>query len=224
MAKQTLLARIIIRFVFGFGIMGALLFWPAGTLSFPAGWMFLGAMFLPGLFYTLYFYKHDRAFLERRMKMKEEQAVQKSLIKYMGIIYILGFMLPGFDFRYGWSQIPLEWIIAGNVVIVFSFILVFFVFKENSYAARTIEIFEGQEVISTGPYAMVRHPMYTAVLLMFFAMPLALGTYWLFIPVVFSPLMFYFRIKNEEEVLREGLEGYIEYTDKVRYRLFPYVW
>ncbi|BBM84527.1 methyltransferase family protein [Candidatus Uabimicrobium amorphum] len=224
MNKKSLLLKILVRMVLSVVVFGLMLFWPAGTFSYTAGWIYLGVVYSFMLVMTSYFFKHDPALLERRMQMKEKEAEQKLLIKLASLIYLCGFFLPGFDYRYGWSEVPMELIIAANAVVMVGLIIVFWVFKANSYAARTIEVFDGQELVSTGPYAIVRHPMYTGVQLMLLATPIALGSYWMLIPFALSPLFFYFRIKNEEKVLCEQLDGYLQYREEVRYRMFPYIW
>lgn len=221
---KSLLPRILARVIGGIAVMGAMLFWPAGTFGYWPGWVFLGALFGPMLFMTVYFIRRDPKLLERRMKMKEEQTTQKWVIGLFGIVSYGSLILCGFDFRYGWSQLPAAVVIAANAVIVLGFAMFFWVLKTNSYAARTVEVEAEQELIDSGPYAIVRHPMYTAVTPIMLMIPLALGSLWALPPMVLVIPALVFRIRNEEEVLRKELAGYVEYCERVRWRLIPGIW
>ncbi len=204
--------------------LAAVLFIPAGTLDYWQAWMYIVTLFIPVSFVVLYFLKNDPAFLERRMKFREREVRQKLVAKFFSFLSLVGFIVPGLDHRFGWSSIPPEASVAADVLVLVGYLLCFLVFRENSFAGRTIEVVKGQKVISTGPYSAVRHPMYSAVIIMYSATPIALGSYWalpfflLLIPVIAM------RIRNEEEVLLRELPGYDEYRKKVRYRLVPYVW
>jgi protein-S-isoprenylcysteine O-methyltransferase Ste14 len=156
--------------------------------------------------------------------MKEKEREQKKIISLSAIAYLVGFLLPGLDRRFDWSEIPTAIVLAADVLVMTSYIFVVYVFKHNRYASRVIEVQKNQTVISTGPYSIVRHPMYSGMFIMFFSTPIALGSYWAVIPFALMPLTFFFRILNEEKVLSEQLPGYKEYCEKVRYRLIPYVW
>ncbi len=205
-------------------VLAVVLFIPAGTLGYWQAWMYLVTLFIPVSFVVLYFLKNDPAFLERRMKFREREVQQKLVAKFFSILSLVGFVVPGLDHRFGWSSIPPEASVAADAFVLLGYLLCFLVFRENSFAGRTIEVVKGQKVISTGPYAFVRHPMYSAVILMYAATPLALGSYLalpfflLLIPVLVM------RIRNEEEILSRGLPGYDEYRKKVRFRLVPHLW
>jgi protein-S-isoprenylcysteine O-methyltransferase Ste14 len=176
------------------------------------------------IFVVFYFLKKDPELLERRMRMKEKEEKQKSIQKFGIIIFFIGFIIPGLDYRYHWSNVPALIVIAANAIVFSGYLLVFFVLRENSYASRIIEVEKGQKAITTGPYAIVRHPMYLGVLLMYLFTPLALGSYWaiiFFLPLV--PLIV-FRLLNEEEVMLRELPGYEEYCKKTRYHLIPFIW
>ena len=204
--------------------MGLMLFLPAGSFGYWQAWIYSGVIFIPVFFVVFYFLKKDPELLERRMRMREKEEKQKTIIKFAYIFFFIGFIIPGLDYRYHWSDVPVLLVIAANVIVLSGYIFVFFVLRENSYASRIIEVEKGQKVITTGPYAIVRHPMYLGVLLMFLFTPLALGSYWalmFFLPLL--PLIV-FRLLNEEEVLLRELMGYEEYCGKTRYRLFPFIW
>jgi protein-S-isoprenylcysteine O-methyltransferase Ste14 len=172
----------------------------------------------------IYFLKKDPRFLERRTRTAEKVKEQK-LIQLLNLpVFISAFIVPGLDRRFGWSDIPVEVIIATDIVILCGYIFIFLVFKQNSYASRIIETESSQKVISTGLYSVVRHPMYLGVMIMYLPTPLALGSYWGLIPMALLPVTLVLRILNEEKILRENLGGYKEYCMKTRYRLIPYIW
>ncbi len=205
-------------------VCGLMFFLPAGTFDYWQAWAYLAIIAALALFVILYFMKNDPEFLERRLQMREKEAQQKRVVAFGLLIFIVGFLLPGFDKRYGWSFIPFEYVVAADAVVLLGYWLVFLVFRENSYAGRTVRVEKGQKVISTGPYSVIRHPMYFGMIFMYLATPIALGSYVAF-PVFLLVLpMLVFRILNEEEVLGRELPGYKEYCKRVRYRLIPFVW
>lgn len=224
MDKTALAQKIFLLFPAAIIVLGLMFFLPAGTLDYWQAWAYMAVVFVPAFFVILYFIKTDPEFLERRLKLKEKEAKQKLVVKAGGIIFVIGFLLPGLDRRFGWSSVPAEFVLAADVIVFLGYILMFLVFKENSYAGRTIRVEKGQKVISSGPYSIIRHPMYLGTILMYAATPIALGSYWA-IPVflLIVPVLI-FRILNEEEVLRRELKGYAKYCKKVRYRLIPLVW
>lgn len=214
----------ILLFPLGFVITGLMLFLPAGTLKYWEAWAFMCVLFIPALFIMFYFLKHDPGLLQRRMKFKEKEVEQKIIIKITSLIFFIGFLIPGLDYRYGWSNVPTFLVILSDIIVFLGYLLVFFVFKENSYTSRTVEVYKNQKIVTTGPYSIVRHPMYVGVILMYTFIPLALGSYWAMIFFIPSIAMIIARTLNEEKVLSRDLKGYKEYTKKVKYRLIPYIW
>jgi len=200
------------------------LFLPAGSFMYWEAWIYSVVLFIPLVITVSYLHKKDPALLARRMRFKEKEEKQKTIVKFFRLPFLLGFLIPGFDFRFNWSEIPLALVITANMMVFLGYILVSLVFRENSYASRIVEVEEGQKVISTGPYAIVRHPMYTGIILMFLFTPIALGSWYAMIVFVFLPVIIIFRIYNEEKYLCDNLPGYIQYCQKIRYRLIPYLW
>ena len=216
--------KIFLIFTAALAVIMAALFVPAGTFDYWQAWLYMVVIFVPASIILFYFLKKDPEFLERRMKYKEKEAKQKSVVRVALIIFIIGFLLPGLDHRFGWSDVPSEIVIAADALVFLGYMMCFLVFRENSYAGRTIEVVKGQKVISTGPYAIIRHPMYLGSIAMYIATPIALGSYWALPPFLLMLPVFVYRIMNEEEVLRRSLPGYTEYCKKTRYRLVPFVW
>ncbi len=216
--------RIFLLAPLAFILIGLVLFLPAGSLDYWQAWLYLGVLFIPFTLVIVYFLKRDPGLLERRMRFKEKEAQQKKIINLATLFFLIGFLMPGLDHRYGWSHVPAVIVILSDIMIVLGYLLIFLVFKENSYASRIVEVEKGQKVITTGPYSVIRHPMYAGVILMYIFTPLALGSFWalvFFVPVIPTVIL---RTLNEEAVLSRGLKGYKEYMKKVRYRLIPYVW
>lgn len=224
MAKQGLKKKILLLWIAALVIVGIVLFGPAGSMDYWEAWVYMAVLFVPAFFVVAYFLKKDPAFLERRIKTKEKEATQGAIIKVATIIFIIGFLIPGFDQRFGLSEVPMEVALAGNLFVFLGYVLIFLVFRENSYAGRTVVVEKGQKVISSGPYAIVRHPMYVGTLVLYIATPFALGSY-IAVPLFLLLIPFIvLRILNEEEVLRRSLPGYTEYCKKTKYRLVPFIW
>jgi len=205
-------------------VFGLLFFPPAGTFNYWQAWLYIFLLFSVTISMTIYLYKNDPALLERRMNLKERKSRQKWIIAVSYPVFILVFILPGFDQRFGWSNLAPAISITADLLILLSYGLIFFVFRENSYASRVIEVTEGQKVISSGPYAIVRHPMYSGTILMYLCSPLALGSWVAALPSLFLVAVIILRILDEEKTLAEELEGYREYMQKVRYHLIPGIW
>lgn len=227
MSKETSAKPILIgvlRLVVGFPIIGLLFFWPAGTFDYWQAWLWLVILFLPLMGMFAYLIKRDPALLERRVRTGETRPEQKRIIAISSIYLIFIFALPGLDKRFGWSSVPTWIVLLANALVLAAFLLNFLVIRVNSYASRVVEVQEGQQVITTGPYALVRHPMYTSIILIMLATPIALGSWWGVLPNIPFIFLLAARAKNEEELLVNELAGYREYMQKTRYRLFPGIW
>lgn len=203
-------------------IMWVILFLPAGTIRFWEAWIFWVGVSMITFFITVYFSKKNPEFLARRTNMKQTKPNKKTPLLFKA--YYIGFILPGIDFRFHWSSEPLWLIIISNIIVFAGYIFIFYVFKENSYASTVIQVEKEQEVISSGPYSIVRHPMYLGMVIMLLFMPLALGSYFSIIPMLLIIPIIVIRIENEEEVLLKELSGYKDYCLKTQYRLIPLIW
>jgi protein-S-isoprenylcysteine O-methyltransferase Ste14 len=219
------LVRMVLARISGFFIvLGLLFFVPAGTWKFWQAWMWMATMTALMLISLIYLLKNDPALLERRMRMRERQSQQQKIIAVSGIFLLLSFILPGLDQRYGWSHMPAWVAVLGDAIVVAGYLMVLWVFKTNTYTSRIVEVEANQKVISSGPYAIVRHPMYVGAFLTYAFSPLALGSYWAVLPGLMILPVLIFRILDEEKLLLHDLNGYREYTQKVKYRLLPGIW
>jgi protein-S-isoprenylcysteine O-methyltransferase Ste14 len=221
---KDLKKKIIIRFSLFPLFISLLVLLPAGTFKFWPVYVYFLILSIPMIYTILYFIKNNPEFLKRRIKAKEKEREQKVVVLLSSLVFFIGFMLPGFDHRFGWSNVPIYLIVISDLLVLFGYIFVISVFKENSYASRIVEVSKNQTVISTGTYSLVRHPMYLGVSIMFLATPLALGSYWGLIPFIAIPILLIPRILNEEKVLSEQLPNYKEYCRKVKYRMIPFIW
>jgi len=203
-------------------VIWAILFIPAGTIRFWEAWILWSGFSLITFFIAAYFAKKSPEFLERRTKV-QEKGTSKKTPAYFKLFY-LGFILPGIDFRFHWSSVPVWLVIASNILVFGGYIFIFFVFRENTYASTVIQVENEQHVITTGPYSVIRHPMYLGMLVMSLFMPLALGSWSSLIPMLFIIPITLLRIKNEEEILMRDLKGYAEYCSMTPYRLIPMIW
>lgn len=211
------------KYIMGFVLVGALLFFPAWTINYPGAWLFIALLFVPMLVMGIVLFAKAPALLEKRLNNKEKEKTQQGVIVLSGLMFPIGFVLSALDFRFGWSSVPLWLVIVASVLFLVGYGVYAEVMRENAYLSRTVEVQENQTVISTGLYGIVRHPMYLATLLMFLPLPLILGSFWGLIPFALYPVVTVIRILNEEKVLTDGLEGYAEYKTKVKYRLIPFV-
>ena len=212
------------KFLIGLLLVGLLIFLPAGTLAYPGGILFLCLLFIPMLIMGIVMLARARDLLAKRLDAKEKQAAQKGVQSLSGLVFIAGFVLAGLDFRFSWSNVPLPAVIAASVIFLIGYGLYAEVMRENAYLSRTVKVEEGQTVVSTGLYGIVRHPMYTASILMFLSIPLVMGSWYALIPFAFYPVLMVVRILDEEKLLTAELSGYEEYKRKVKYRLIPFIW
>ena len=214
----------IIKLSLGLVLVGAMLFLPAGTFAWRGAWLFLAILFIPMLFLGIILLWKAPVLLKSRLDAKEKESAQKGVVAACGLIFPIGFILSGLDFRFGLSSVPLWLVIVSSALFLIGYGLYAEVMRENEYLSRTVKVEEGQRVISSGLYGIVRHPMYAATLLMFIPIPLILGSFWGLIPFsVYLPLII-IRIISEERLLKKELSGYSEYTKRVRYRLLPFIW
>lgn len=207
--------------------MGLLLFVPAGTLEYREAWVYLAVFIGASLHLSFYLLRKDPALLERRMRggpTAEKETTQKIIMLFASIAFIALLVVPALDFRFHWSSVPVVVEVAGDLLVAIGFYFIFLVYKENSFTSATIEVVENQKVISTGPYALVRHPMYASASLYLIGTPLALGSYWGFLVLVGMMAFLIWRLFEEERFLANHLPGYREYQKKVQHRLVPYIW
>ena len=222
--KNNLFLQAISKFLLGVVLVGVLVFWPAGTLQFPAGWLFMGILFVPMFLAGLVMLAKNPQLLQSRLKAKEKQREQDMVVKLSGLMFIAGFVVAGLDFRFGWLPMPgwVKWV--GAAVFLTAYCLYAEVLRENTFLSRTIEVQEGQTVVDTGLYGIVRHPMYVVTLLLFLSMPFVLGSLLSFLCFLPYPFLIAKRLLNEEAFLEKELPGYTEYKKKVKYRLIPGIW
>ena len=222
--KKGLLKDALIKIAFGIVAMGLLLFIPAGTIHWLDGWLLMIILFVPMFFAGLVMYAKAPDLLRSRLRAKETQSEQKDVIKYSGLMFLAAFIIAGLNYRFQWIMMPRAVVWIGVVIFLLAYCLFGEVLRENQYLSRVIEVQEDQTVVDTGLYGVVRHPMYTATVLLFLSMPLVLNSLISFIiMLVYIPIIVK-RIKNEEEVLEQELKGYREYKQKVKYRLIPFIW
>lgn len=221
---KALFAKAMILFFSGVLLLAALIFLPAGTIAYPTGWRLMAILFVPMFIAGLVMMLKSPELLKKRLKAKETQGEQKDVIRMSGLMFTAGFVIAGLDFRFGFSRLPDRVSYAACATFLFAYALYAEVLRENMWLSRTIEVQEGQKVVSTGLYGIVRHPMYAATLLLFMSMPLVLASGAAFAVFLVYPLIIAKRIRGEEALLTRELEGYREYKKKVRYRLIPFIW
>lgn len=214
----------ITKFILGIGLVGLLIFLPAGSLSFLGGWWLLGILFIPMFFAGIVMMLKNPDLLKSRLNAKEKRGEQSLVVKLSGLMFVAGFIVAGLGFRFGWYTLPKGVSIGAAVAFLVAYILYAEVLRENTYLSRTIEVQENQKVIDTGLYEIVRHPMYSVTLLLFLSMPLVLGSIYSFLIFLAYPFIITKRIKDEENFLEKELDGYVQYKQKVKYRLIPFIW
>jgi protein-S-isoprenylcysteine O-methyltransferase Ste14 len=222
--NKQLFFRAVTKFLGGFLVLALLVFLPAWTLRYWQGWLLLAILFVPMLVVGAVLMKRSPALLEKRLNAKEEQSEQKAVLALSGLMFLAAFVLAGLNYHFGWFVLPAWVSIAAAVVFLGGYALYAEVMRENAYLSRTVEVQEDQKVIDTGLYGVVRHPMYLSTLLLFLSMPLVLGSLFSFAVMLFYIPLIAKRIKNEEQVLLEGLPGYADYRKKVKYKVIPFLW
>ena len=221
---RKLFLQAIIKFLSGILLLAVLLFVPAGTIYYPNGWLLIAILFIPMFIAGVFMMFKNPYLLKKRLNAKEEETEQKHVVAFSGLMFLGAFIVAGLNFRFQWLLLPNWAVITGTVVFLLAYVMYAEVLRENTYLSRTVEVQENQKVIDTGLYGFVRHPMYSATLILFLSMGIILGS-----PISFAILLLYLpiiakRMKNEEEVLGEGLEGYAEYKEKVKYKVIPFIW
>lgn len=221
---MKLFIQAILKFLLGVVLVGALLFLPAGTFRFENAWLLLGILFIPMFIAGIVMTFKNPALLAKRLNAKEKEREQSLVVKLSGLMFIIGFVVSGLGVRFNWFRLPLWVSLVASGLFVFAYIIYAEVLRENTFLSRTIEVQDGQTVIDTGLYGIVRHPMYSATLILFLSMPLILGSIYSFIVFLAYPFIIVKRIKNEEAVLEKELAGYSDYKKRVKYRLIPFIW
>lgn len=221
---MKLLINALAKYLAGFVMVALLLFPAAGGLDYMNGWLFIALLFVPMFLLGLVLFIKAPELLKKRLNNREKERAQKGVVFAALLVFVVAFVLAGLDHRFGWSDMPGWLVAAASVLLLISYGLYAEVMRENAYLSRTVEVQEGQKVVDTGLYGLVRHPMYAVTIMLFLSMPLVLGSWISFALLLLYPLVIIFRIKNEEKVLEEGLEGYSEYKKKVKYRLIPGIW
>lgn len=221
---MKLLVNAVTKYLFGLIFVSLLLFIPAGTLAFVGGWLFIGLLFIPMLILGVVLFVKSPNLLEKRLNNREKESAQRGVIGVSLIVFLAVFLLAGLDHRFGWSDITVWLTVVSSVVLLLSYAMYAEVMRENAYLSRTVEIQDGQKIIDTGLYGIVRHPMYLASVLMFLSIPLVLGSWIALCVMAVYPVLIVVRILNEEKVLTTGLDGYEDYKKRVKYRLIPLIW
>ena len=221
---MKLLFDALVKFILGLVLVGVLLFLPAGTLAYGGAWLFLALLFIPMCVMGIVLFIKSPDLLRKRLNNKEKEKAQRGVIALSGLMFPVGFILSALDFRFSWSRVPVWLTVTASVLFLIGYAAYAEVMRENAYLSRTVEVQEGQKVISTGLYGIVRHPMYSVTLLLFLSMPIVLGSVWSFLIFLVYPFIIAARLLDEEKFLEEELEGYREYKQKVKYRLIPFIW
>lgn len=221
---KKLFLQALVKFFCGVIVIGVLLFLSAGTFYWRNAWLLMGILFIPMFFAGIVMMLKNPELLKKRLNAKEQQSEQQLVVKLSGLMFVIGFVTAGLNFRFQWIILPnyVSWIAVG--IFLLSYLLYAEVLRENTYLSRTVEVQENQKVIDTGLYGIVRHPMYSVTVILFLSMPLVLGSVISFVVFLAYPAIIAKRIRNEEQVLEAELQGYAEYKKKVRYRLIPFVW
>ena len=221
---MKLLTEALVKFICGLVLVGMMIFLPAGSLGYTNGWLLMGLLFAPMLIAGFVMLAKSPDFLKKRLDAKEKQATQKGVLASAGLMFVLGFVLAGLDYRFGWSKMPTWVTVMASVLFLVSYALYAEVMRENAYLSRTVKVEKGQTVVDTGLYSIVRHPMYAVTILLFTMIPLVLGSWYALIVFAFYPVIIVIRLRDEEKLLTAELPGYAEYKQKVKYRLIPFIY
>ena len=221
---MKLLCNALTKFICGLLLVGLLLFLPAGGFDFWNGWLFIGLLFIPMTVLGIVLFCRAPSLLAKRLDHRETERTQKGVVALSGLLFLIGFIAAGLDFRFGWSHVPMWCVIAASVILLVCYGLYAEVMRENAYLSRTIEVQENQKVVDTGLYGIVRHPMYAATILLFIMMPLVLGSWYAAIIFLAYPVLIVIRLSGEEKLLLKELPGYGQYREKVKYRIIPFIW
>ena len=221
---MKLLIEAFTKFVCGLLMVGLLIFLPAGTFAYTYGWLLIGLLFGPMLIAGFVMLAKSPDFLKKRLDAKEKQGTQKGVVAFSGLMFIGGFVVAGLDFRFGWSNMPTWLTVTTSVLFLVAYALYAEVMRENAYLSRTIKVEEGQTVVDTGLYSIVRHPMYAVTILLFSMIPLVLGSWYALIVFALYPVIIIVRLKDEEDLLTRELPGYVAYKQRVKYRIIPFIW
>ena len=224
MSREQLLKVVAGRIIMIIPMLMLFFFLPAGTWNYWQAWVYMGVLITPMFFAMIYLIKKDPELLERRMRLKEKRSEQRLIVKVSLVFFLLAFILPGFDKRFSWSDVPIGLVIASDICILIGYLIIFRVMQINTFASRVIEVASEQKVIDTDLYSIVRHPMYVGAILLYIASPIALGSYWSVLPAIVIIPVIVARIKDEEAALDKDLAGYLEYKQKTKYRLIPFIW
>ena len=222
--KLKIFFQAIIKYLCGVITVGALLFIPANSFEYWNGWLLMGLLFIPMLIAGIILMIKNPELLRKRLNAKEKESEQKWVLLFSGLMFVVGFMIAGLNYRYQWTEMPKIVVIISSILLIIAYILYAEVLRENTYLSRTIEVQDNQKVIDTGLYGIIRHPMYATTILLFLSMPLILGSIHSFIIFLIYPVIIGKRISNEEKVLEKDLKGYTEYKKKVKYKVIPFVW
>ena len=224
MERNQLLKVVSSRLIMTIPMFILFFFLPAGTWNYWQAWVYMGVLITPMFFAMIYLIKNNPELLERRMRLQEKRSEQRLIVKVSLVFFLLAFILPGFDKRFGWSDVPMGLVIASDICILIGYLIIFRVMQINTFASRVIEVASEQKVIDTDLYSIVRHPMYVGAILLYVASPIALGSYWSVLPAIVIIPVIVARIKDEEAALDKDLAGYLEYKQRTKYRLIPFIW
>lgn len=222
--SKKLFLEAMTKIIMGIIIIGLLIFIPAGSIEFFNGWLFIILLFVPMFVAGIFMMINNPELLKRRLNAKEKENTQKEVVALSGIMFIVGFIIAGLNYRYNWMELSNTIVVTGSILFLLSYFLYAIVLIQNEYLLRTIEVEKDQKLVDAGLYGIIRHPMYLATISLFLSMPLILGSFYSFIIFLAYPFIIVKRIKNEEKVLEKDLKGYKEYEKKVKYKLIPYIW